>query len=175
MRRFLLVGLTLLALAACRRSERDQGSGLVPPAAAPASPGEPASAPAALTAAAPDFDAAIDAAGTEPFWSLKIRRDSLQLSRPDHLDLLAVNPGPQMDGLSAEWRATTTRGVLVRVTLKPGDCMSAGSGKHMPYRAAVMVGDELLEGCAGPVQAPVGPAAAVKGEAAPAALPPSAD
>ncbi|MEI9965343.1 MAG: hypothetical protein WDM92_12325 [Caulobacteraceae bacterium] len=42
MRRVLLTTLTVLCrLAACRRSERDQGSGLVPPADAPANPAEP--------------------------------------------------------------------------------------------------------------------------------------
>ncbi len=151
MRRVLLTTLTVLSLAACRRSERDQGSGLVPPADAPANPAEPASAPTA--AQGPDYEAAIDAGGTAPDWTLRIRRDSLVLSRPGRLDLLAVNGGPQIDGPSAEWRETATHGVLLRVTLKPGDCVDA-SGRHRPLRATVMAGDDLLEGCAAPAEGP---------------------
>jgi len=172
MRRWLAFGLMLTALAACGRSERDQGSGLIPPADAPA---EPASAPQAAAAAqAPDFAAPIDAAGAGPDWTLKIRRDTLALSRPGRLDILAVNPGPSMDGINADWRATAVNGVLLRVSLKPSSC--DGGGRRYPYRATVQVGDDLLEGCAGPAPAAPPPARIrPAGPSASAALPPSTD
>src|SRR4051794_20837020 len=97
-----LLVVAALALVACKPGGREQGSGLVPPADAPAAPLEPAAAPPADPAAAPVIaqvspaemmSGPLDLTGTEPFWGLKIRRDSLALDEPGKTQVLAVNPG----------------------------------------------------------------------------------
>jgi uncharacterized membrane protein len=61
----------------------------------------PADAPAA--AKGPDYSGDIDVLGTEPFWNVKIRADSVTLTRPDHAELRNANPGVRLDGAQGVW------------------------------------------------------------------------
>ena len=151
-RRFALAlasGAAVLALAGCGRGERDQGSGVIPPADTPAHPSEPASAP--FVGAPDDFSGPIDARGTDPSWTLKIRHDTLQLNRPDRKTVVAVSAGVSRAGSSAMWEAqTAATGELVKVTLSQAKCSDGPSNSAYPYRATVQVSGETLTGCAEP-------------------------
>lgn len=145
----LALGGALLALAGCGRSEKDEGSGVIPPADTPAHPSEPASAP--VTAEADDISGPIDARGTDPSWTLKIRHDTLQLNRPDRKTVVAVSAGVSRAGSSAMWEAqTAATGDMVKVTLSQAKCSDGVSDMAYPYRATVQVGGETLAGCAEP-------------------------
>ena len=145
MRRLLLVGLTAAGLCGCGPASQDHGAGAVPPADAPASSRPPATVMALQERLA---RAAFDLTGAAPAWTLKIRQDSLSLVRPGQLDVIAVNPGPQMQGSAAAWDVTSAgNGGLLIVTLTPGACTIAGSAVTYPYHAAVEADGQRLIGC----------------------------
>ena len=73
--------------------------------------------PATPPKAAEDYQGDLNLTGTEPFWGVQIRKGQITLSRPDHPDVAAPNPGPSINGGTATWDA----GELT-VTLKPGRC-----------------------------------------------------
>jgi uncharacterized membrane protein len=145
MRRLVIVALAAASLCACRPASQDHSSGGVPPADAPAS-----SRPVATVATLQErlARAAFDLTGDGPAWTLKIRPDSLALVRPGQLDVIAVNPGPQMQGSAAAWDVPSAgNGGLLIVTLTPGACAIAGSAATYPYHAAVEADGERLIGC----------------------------
>ena len=159
MMRAILICVAALTLCACKPAGAGRTSGLVPPADAPVNPTEPAtapdSAPAAAPVEAPSLEGALDANGTEPFWSLKIRRDFIVLSRPDETDVVAVNQGVQMQGPQGVWRTTTAaKGEDLTVTMVPAPgpkgCSNGMSDKSFPFAATVQLGALVLKGCAGP-------------------------
>ena len=158
MGRKVLIGVMILGLLLGCKPGRDQGSGLIPPADTPANPLEPANAPASAPASAPnpapDFAAvALDASGTEPFWSLVVRRDSIALTRPGHTEILAVNPGPRMEHEAVVWETTSAAdGGALKLTLQPRPCSNGMSDRRFPYAARVDFGGEILSGCAAPVR-----------------------
>ncbi|MGZ6027692.1 MAG: COG3650 family protein [Caulobacteraceae bacterium] len=143
----ILLALLLASLAACKPGAHEQRTGAIPPADAPANPGEPASAPVAADPAAV-LEGPLDLNGAEPFWALKIRRDSLVLSRPEHADVIAVNPGPRIDGGRAVWEGVAVAsGKPLKVTVEAGDCSNGMSDVKFPYRATVVSAGETLKGC----------------------------
>ena len=159
MTRAIVVCVTVFALCACQPAAPGKGSGLVPPADAPANPTEPAgapdSAPAAAPVEAPTLEGALDANGTEPFWSMKIRRDFIALSRPDETDVIAVNTGVRMQGVAGVWQTTTVaKGEDLTVTMVPAEgpkgCSNGMADKSFPFVATVVLGGVTLKGCAGP-------------------------
>lgn len=77
----------------------------------------PADAPVTV---GPDYSGDFDAVGTEPFWSVKVRAESLTLSRPDQADVATANPGVRADGEQGVWDATADERRLV-LRLTPGD------------------------------------------------------
>lgn len=134
----------LLALAACQPQD-PAGAPAPAPADAPATPATPpAPAPAAL---APAFQGDLDLRGTEPFWALEIRAGGLKLSRPDHSDVTAPNPGGQMAGDKANW-TTTVGGQPLVVTLSAAACSDGMSDLTYPLTAEVKLGERVLKGCA---------------------------
>ena len=138
--RRLLMGLAAAGLCACRPEH-----GAVPPANAPAS-ARPAATVIALQARL--ASAAFDLIGAAPAWTLKIRPDSLALARPGQLDVIGVNPGPQMQGATAAWDVPSAgNGGLLIVTLTPGACTIEGSAVTYPYHAAVEADGQRLTGC----------------------------
>ena len=121
--RYALVPLIALSLAACgaRREEpAPEGPGFAPPSAG-------------------DFNAV----GTEPFWAVQVRQDSLTLSRPDHAELKVAAPSPDSRGGGLVWAA---EGLTVSIT--PGACSDGMSDRQYRYEALVRVGPEILKGCA---------------------------
>jgi uncharacterized membrane protein len=144
----LLLVLLLAGLAACKPGAHEQRTGIIPPADAPANPGEPASAPPPADPAVA-LDGPLDLNGAEPFWALKIRRDSLVLSRPEHADVIAVNPGARIDGGRAVWEGVAVAsGKPLKVTVETGVCSNGMSDVSFPYRATVESAGETFKGCA---------------------------
>ena len=158
-----LIALMALGLCACNPGGREQRAGLAPPADAPAAPTEPAGAPAGAPAGVPVAAAvqpeellagALDLVGTEPFWSLKIRRDSLALDRAGQTQVLAVNPGARFEGGAAAWDAVAAAsGGPLRIRLAPARCSDGMSEAVYPLAAVVEYEGRALKGCAGPPRA----------------------
>ncbi len=150
-----LILLVALGLGACKPGGREQGSGLIPPADAPAAPIEPAGAPASAPAGAPlpeSHQAAdllagpLDLSGTTPAWTLQIRRDTLSLQRPGRTEVLAVNPGLKPDGVAAVWETVAAAsGDPLRIRVAPAPCPAAGAPD--PLTAVVEYEGETLNGC----------------------------
>lgn len=99
----------------------------------------------------PDYSGDFDAVGTEPFWAIKVRADSVTLVRPDHADATTVNTGARIDGEQGVFDATAGETRLV-LRLTPGDCTDGMSDRHYGYHAEVWIDRETLRGCASKVQ-----------------------
>ena len=121
--RHILIAALALGLAACGAGRQEAGSDAGPAAA--------------LTAG--DFDAV----GTEPFWAVQVRKDSLTLSRPDHAELKVPAPPSEARGGGLVW--TTEE---LTVSIAPGACSDGMSDRRYVYDALVRVGPEILKGCA---------------------------
>ncbi len=149
MGRVLPVVILVLSLCGCKPDGQRQGAGVIPAADAPARPNELTSAP--ISSLRAEYSVPMDVSGTQPQWTLKIRPGGLALIRPDHLEAVAVNPGPQIRGEVATWQAPAAgKSGALNVTLKPGRCSNGMSDKELPYQATVEVGGETLMGCAAP-------------------------
>ncbi len=93
----------------------------------------------------------LDLAGTEPFWGLKIRRDSLVLEEAGKTQVLAVNPGPRIEGGAAAWDSVSiASGGALRVRVAPGRCSDGMSERAYELTAVVEYEDRILKGCATP-------------------------
>jgi uncharacterized membrane protein len=125
----------------------------VPVAAAPAappSPPVPAAPPAPKPAASPPpsaFAGDFDLIGTEPFWNLQIRAGALKLSRPEHADFAAANPGYNEFGKTAMWNATAGKSHMT-VTVTKARCTDGMSDRTYAYSAKVALWGTTLSGCA---------------------------
>lgn len=108
----------------------------------------PADAPVTV---GPDYSGDFDAVGTEPFWNIKVRADSMTLARPDHPDVATANPGVRADGDQGVWDGTVDKQRLV-LRLTPGDCSDGMSERHYGYSAEVWIDGETLRGCASKTQ-----------------------
>ena len=116
--------------------------------AAPMGASEDAPPPAdAPVAVGPDYSGDFDAAGTEPFWTVKVRTEGLTLTRPDQADVTTANPGPRADGDQGVFDASAGERRLV-LRLTPGDCTDGMSGRHYGYLAEIWIDGETLKGCA---------------------------
>jgi len=104
----------------------------------------PADAPIIL---GPDYTGDFDAVGTEPFWAIKVRADSMSLTRPDHPEVTTANTGVRIDGEQGVFDATAGETRLV-LRLTPGDCTDGMSDRHYGYHAEVWIDHETLRGCA---------------------------
>lgn len=154
MRRLLTLAGAAVLIAACHPTAQDSQAPAAAPAHgdAPANPTEPASAPTTPQAAVnADFLGPLQAAGTEPFWGLRVGGKELVFSRPGQADVRVANPGPRMEGKSAVWAAP--HGAL-ELTLTPGHCSDGMSDRDYPYTAVVVADGQTLSGCARPGLAP---------------------
>lgn len=131
--------LAALALAACQ-PKADGGTLATEPASAPVL--APAAAKPPVPAA---FRVDLDARGTEPFWSLQIRKKSLVFQRPDAPALTAPTDGPLMEGGKVTW----AEGKLVALVTE-APCSDGMSDKTYPFTAEVQAGQETYKGCAEP-------------------------
>jgi uncharacterized membrane protein len=131
---------TALTLCACGKSQDATPGAPLPPADAPAS------APANAVGTA-DFSRPLNALGTDPFWSLKIRPGGLSFSAAGAKDLAAPNPGPTGGPDQATWSAMSPDGRPLTASLRAAACQEAGAGQTYPFTATVQVGGKPLTGC----------------------------
>ncbi len=142
MKRLAIATALLLAVTACSRpAPAPDGGGT----SEPSNPPPPASAPVLGSI---DLSQDLMAMGTEPFWDVKIRSNALVLTRPDHPEISAPNPGPQVSGDTAVWDAKTADGKPLKVTLSVAKCSDGMSDRSYPLSAVVVAGGETLKGCA---------------------------
>jgi uncharacterized membrane protein len=142
-RHALLFALTIGLTACGARHDQEAGAPPAPEGSASASPqveSPPAEAPA--VAAATDSEA-FDAVGTEPFWAVQVRADTLRLSRPDYAEVIVDAPHPRSAVNTLVWKA---KGMTVSIT--PEACSDGMSDRRYAYVAEVRVGREILKGCA---------------------------
>jgi uncharacterized membrane protein len=121
---------------------------LVLTACSPKPPPEdaPARQPVAVVS---DFSHDMDARGTEPFWSLKIRGGQFTLTRPGLPDLTATASGAEIVPGRAVWNATSPDGRTLKVTLYVSNCSDGMSDVSYPLAAEVEAPDvTMLSGCA---------------------------
>lgn len=115
----------------------------------------PAAPPPSEAKGPSPFAGEFDARGTEPFWALKIRGETLTLSRPDRSDVSVASSGPSIEGDTAVWNATLGGDALIVTLSEPaGACSDGMSDLSYPYEAQVVVGSEILKGCAFETQRP---------------------
>ncbi len=132
MRHALLIAAALL-LAACG-APMGSSEEAPPPADAPLTVG-------------PDYSGDFDALGTEPFWAVKVRAESVTLTRPDQPEVTTANPGVRADGEQGVWDGTAGEQRLV-LRLTPGECSDGMSDRRYGYAAEVWIDGETLRGCA---------------------------
>jgi len=123
----LLAALGALALAACGRSNEQ-------PAAPP-------------PAAALDVKRPLNALGTEPFWSLKIRPEGLSYSDVEIPMIEAPDPVFEPEGAGASWTAAVQDGRRLAVHLEAKVC-SGLAGLSYPFTAQLTLGTKAMTGCA---------------------------
>lgn len=113
-------------------------------------PGVQATPPAApIAAPAPQGGAvsALDAVGTEPFWSLQARPGRLLFQRMGEgaKPMAGAGPAPGLDG------AIVWDGADLKLEVRPGECSDGMSDRVFPYAATVtLAAGEVLKGCAAP-------------------------
>ena len=136
-----LFSLLALGLAACGAKPDASTEAAEPsaPVAAEAPRERPVVEGSAPKAASDDFEAV----GTEPFWAVQVRADSLRLSRPDYAEMIVAAPKLQWRGKTRIW---TTENLTVSIA--PGACSDGMSDRAYVYVAQVRVGRESLKGCA---------------------------
>ena len=132
MRHALLIAAALM-LAACG-APMGSSEEAPPPADAPVTVG-------------PDYSGDFDALGTEPFWAVKVRAESVTLTRPDQPEVTTANPGVRADGEQGVWDGTAGEQRLV-LRLTPGECSDGMSDRRYGYAAEVWIDGETLRGCA---------------------------
>ncbi|ATC33735.1 hypothetical protein CA606_16100 [Caulobacter vibrioides] len=132
MRHALLIAAALM-LAACG-APMGSSEEAPPPADAPVTVG-------------PDYSGDFDALGTEPFWAVKVRAESVTLTRPDAPEVTTANPGVRADGEQGVWDGTAGEQRLV-LRLTPGECSDGMSDRRYGYAAEVWIDGETLRGCA---------------------------
>lgn len=132
MRHALLIAAALM-LAACG-APMGSSEDAPPPADAPITVG-------------PDYSGDFDALGTEPFWAVKVRAESVTLTRPDQPEVTTANPGVRADGEQGVWDGTAGEQRLV-LRLTPGECSDGMSDRRYGYAAEVWIDGETLRGCA---------------------------
>ena len=104
-----------------------------------------------LVAATPAKVEEFTAVGTEPFWSLTISRNGIVYSTPDAKSVKYPYIAPKaalsrpLDLLRVYKLTGKTSGFLV---IKKGDCSDGMSDRVYPYDATVILGNQVLEGCA---------------------------
>jgi uncharacterized membrane protein len=137
MRTAVLIAAALL-ITACGQSPMGSTEDAPPPADAPMIVG-------------PDYSGDFDAVGAEPFWNIKIRAESMTLTRPDHPEVATANTGARADGEQGVWDATAGEQRLV-LRLTPGDCTDGMSDRRYGYTAEAWIDGETLRGCASKTQ-----------------------
>jgi uncharacterized membrane protein len=140
--RTVLLALAAVSLAACQPQAPD-GSVAQPPADAP----PPARTPAAAPVLPAAFQGDLDAHGTEPFWSVKIREAQIEFSTPDANIAFPNKGGRVVDG-KVVWESTEgARPIKVTLSEQAG-CSDGMSDLKYPLAAEVALGGTTYKGCA---------------------------
>ncbi len=133
--RILLVAGVACVLSACDR-DQDATNNTVVSASPP-------------SAAALDVRRPLNALGTEPFWSLKIRPEGLSYSDPETPQLDAADAVFTPNGAeAATWTAGTTDGRRMTVKLEAKPCRNGMADLSYPFSASITVGGRTMTGCA---------------------------
>ena len=91
------------------------------------------------------------AVGTEPFWSVNVSRNGIVYSTPDAKNRKYPYTAPKaasnrpLDLLRVYKLTGKTSGFLV---IKKGNCSDGMSDRVYPYDATLILGNQVLEGCA---------------------------
>jgi len=103
----------------------------------------PEPAPTSVVVGGVDLSAQVRVSGTEPFWGVDMTPETLVFTGVDRAELRVPNPGAVMQGDAA---VIASQGLTI--TLKPATCSDGMSDRVYPLEAEVMLGAELLKGCA---------------------------
>lgn len=135
-----------LLLVACQPQAPD-GAPAPPPADAPP-PTQDAPAAEASRDIPAAFQGDLNLLGTEPFWSIQVRADTLTLTRPEPEPAIAgPNSGPTYaDGVTT-WTTTTAGGQALRISAAEDDCSDGMSDLSYPLTVEVQLGELRLRGC----------------------------
>lgn len=109
------------------------------------------------TAAMPaeDFPATLQAAGTEPFWGVRVEGGKLSYTTPETMDAPRMFEGKRElhDG------ALTVQGgegdAAFKLTIARGECSDGMSDLRHPFSAEFVLGKDTFKGCARDPAVPV--------------------
>lgn len=128
----------LLGLVACQPQTQD---GRLTGSATPPKP----------AVVATEFAVGVDALGTEPFWSVKVRGGQMTVSRLGHADVVVDGASANQAVEQTSWNGRAPDGRDVSLMVWKSDCSDGMSDRTYAYEAAVVIGAETLKGCAGVV------------------------
>jgi len=153
MKQLFLASIVAMALAACNGPK---------PADTDASTAAPAPAPApeatAEAGAKDDFPVIVQAAGTEPFWAVRVDGAKLAYSTPETQASPRYFEGARavLDGLLVVQGGEGAD--AFRLTLQQAECSDGMSDLKHPFTAEFVLGKDTFKGCARdpsvPVEAP---------------------
>lgn len=141
-------GLALVAaaalLASCGSGGTDAGDAT--PSASPSAP-TPEPDPAALSFLPAEFRAT----GTEPFWSADVRKGEVTYTTPENLSAGGAKAQvSRADGAESALFTATIDGQVLQILVTPGACSDGMSDNSYPWTVERTLGDETVQGCAGP-------------------------
>jgi uncharacterized membrane protein len=139
MRTFALTAIILLAAACQPAAETPTDTAAPADVVAP----EPAPAPPPVVVGGVDLSMQVRVSGTEPFWGVDMTPGTLVFTGVDRAELRLPNPGAVMQGDAAVIAAEG-----LTITLKPATCSDGMSDRVYPLEAEVLLGTEVLKGCA---------------------------
>ena len=90
------------------------------------------------------------ASGTEPFWSVEVRSDLMQLSRPgaDSAFYPYAPPDFDADGRAVYRSKRFNADPLLTLVIERGECRNGTSEQRYPGSAVLTRGDSSWRGCA---------------------------
>ncbi|HTN13345.1 MAG TPA: hypothetical protein VL094_00910 [Sphingomonadaceae bacterium] len=142
----LAAALSAILLVSCGSGGTDAGDA-TPSAASPTPTPEPD--PAALSFLPAEFRAT----GTEPFWSADIRKDELTYTTPENLSSGGMKVQvTRADGAESALFTAVVEGQVLRILVIPGACSDGMSDNSYPWTVERTLGEETVQGCAGPAE-----------------------
>lgn len=134
----------LMALAACKPS---------PPS--PRGASEPTIAEPAAAAASAEFPRALQVAGVEPFWGVKVEGAALTYTTPETMDQPRLLQGQrEQHGDVLSVRGGEGDGAFT-LSIHRGPCSDGMSDLSHPFSAEFVLGKERFKGCARDLSLPV--------------------
>lgn len=145
-----LFGLALtILLASCGSGGDDAGDATPSVAPGPSASSTPEPDPVSLSF----LPAEIRATGTEPFWSVDIRKGELTYTTPENLADGGVKaPVSRADGAESVLFTATVDGQVLQILVTPGTCSDGMSDNSYPWSVERTLGDQTVLGCAKPAE-----------------------